>query len=107
MLRLTTLFAITIAAAHPAAAAPLKEYGKGDGERFEYTTELRANGVIHIAGIVLGSREPFVLDVTPKGHVDGAFGDTPVEYNVSKRIRDRAAAQVDDGRALASAGLPN
>ena len=107
MLRIMTLVAITTAAAQPALAAPVKEYGQGDGERFEYTTELRANGNIHIAGIVLGSREHFVLDVTPKGHVDGLFGDTPVEYNVSKTIRDRVVADLDQGRALASAGLPN
>jgi hypothetical protein len=107
MLRLTTLLAITIAAAQPAVAAPAKEYGQGDGERFEYTTELRANGVIHIAGVLLGSREPFTLDVTPRGHVDGVFGNTPVEFNVSKTIRDRVVAQFDEGRALASAGLPN
>jgi hypothetical protein len=107
MLRIMTLVALTIAAAQPAIAAPVKEYGHGDGVRFEYTTELRANGIIHIEGIVLDSREPFVLDVTPRGHVDGAFGNTPVEYNVSKTIRDRVAAQFDEGRALASAGLPN
>jgi hypothetical protein len=107
MLRFTTLIAVGIAAAQPAVAAPATEYGQGDGQRFEYTTELRANGNIHIAGIVLGSREHFVLDVTPKGHVDGVFGDTPVEYNVSKTIRDRVVADLDQSRALASAGLPN
>lgn len=107
MLRTLTLVTLTIAAAQPAIAAPAKEYGQGDGVRFEYTTELRANGIIHIAGTVLDSHEPFVLDVTPKGHVDGAFGDSPVEYTVSKAIRDRVAAQIDQGRALASAGLPN
>ena len=107
MLRIMTLLAITAAATQPALAAPAKEFGQGDGVRFEYTTELRANGNIHIAGVILGSREPFVLDVTPKGHVDGAFGDTPVEYNVSKTIRDRVAADLGQGPALASAGLPN
>jgi hypothetical protein len=45
--------------------------------------------------------------VTPKGHVDGAFGSTPVEYNVSRTIRDRVAAQLGQGPALASAGSPN
>jgi hypothetical protein len=106
MLRITTLFALTIAAAQPALAAPI-EHGQGDGERFDYTTELRANGVIHISGIVLGTHEQFALDVTPNGHVDGLFGDTPVEYNVGKQTRDKVAAQFDEGRALASAGLPN
>jgi hypothetical protein len=75
--------------------------------RFEYTTELRANGVIHIAGTVIDSREPFVLDVTPKGHVDGAFGNTPVEYDVSQTTRDKVAAQLGEGPALASADSPN
>jgi hypothetical protein len=108
MLRITTLVAITIAAtAQPALAASAKEYGQGDGERFEYTSELRANGVIHIAGVVLGSHEQFFLDVTRDGHVDGVFGITPVEYNVSKTTRDKVAAQLGEGPALASAGLPN
>ena len=107
MLRILTLVAITTAVAQPALAAPVKEYGHGDGVRFEYTTELRENGVIHMAGVVLDTDERFVLDVTPKGHVDGTFGDTPVEFNVSKTVRDKVAAQFDQGRALASAGLPN
>jgi hypothetical protein len=105
MLRITTLVALTIAAA-PAIAAPALEHGQGDGERFEYTSELRANGIIHIEGLVLGSREPFALDVTPKGRVDGVFGDTRVEYSVGKAIRDRAAARLEDP-IVASAGLPN
>lgn len=107
MLRFTTLAAVLIAAAHPALAAPLKEYGEGDGERFEYTTELRANGIVHIAGVVLGSHQQFVLDVRPDGHVDGAFGDTPVEYSVGKKVRDTVVAQLDETRAVATASLPN
>ena len=107
MLRFTTLVVLAIAAAQPAIAAPAMEHGQSDGERFEYTSELRANGVIHIEGIVLGSRQPFVLDVTPKGHVNGAFGNTPVEYSVSKTIRDREAARLGEGQTLASASLRN
>jgi hypothetical protein len=83
------------------------EHGQSDGERFEYTSELRANGVIHMEGIVLGSREPFELDVTPKGHVDGAFGSTSVEFWVSKTIRDREAARLGEGQTLANAALRN
>lgn len=103
MLRFTTLVAISIAAAHPAVAAPQKEYGEGDGERFEYSTELRANGFIHIEGALVRSGEPFVLDVAPNGHVDGNFGDVPVAYDVSKRTRDIVAAQIGEGRVLADA----
>jgi hypothetical protein len=103
MLRITTLAAIAIAAAQPAIAAPAKEYGEGDGERFEYTTELRDNGFIHIAGIMLGTREHFILDVSPNGHVDGAFGHTAVDYTVSKKVRDSVAAQLVVGPALADA----
>ena len=103
MLRLTTLTAIALAAAQPAFAAPAVEYGEGDGERFQYTTELRADGIIHIAGVMLGSREPFVLNMTPKGQVDGSFGDVAVEYRVSKHMRDRVAAQFVAGRSLAEA----
>ena len=83
-------------------------YGFGsEGERFEYTTELRANGFVHIAGVVLGSRQPFVLDVSPAGNVGGYFGDVPVEYHVSRKVRDAVIAQIDQGRAVASASLPN
>ena len=103
MLRFTTLIAATFAAATPALAAPPMEYGEGDGQRFAYTTELRANGYIHIAGVILGSQEPFALDVSPKGQVDGKFGDVAVEYSVSKKIRDQVVAELDQGRAIASA----
>jgi hypothetical protein len=107
MLRFKTLIAATIAAAQPALAATPTQYGEGEGERFEYTTELRANGFVHIAGVVLGSRQPFVLDVSPTGNVGGYFGDVPVEYHVSKKVRDAVVAQIDQGQAVASASLPN
>jgi len=108
MLRFTTLIGISFfAAAQPALAATPVEYGEGDGERFQYTTELRANGFVHIAGVVLGSREPFVLDVSPAGNVGGYFGDVAVEYHVSKKVRDAVVAQLDEGQAVASANLPN
>jgi hypothetical protein len=103
MLRFTTMIALTIATAAPAFAAPRTVYGEGEGQRFEYTTELRASGIIHIAGTVLGSGEAFVLDVRPNGHVDGAFGGTPVEYEVGKALRNQVAAQLGEGPALASA----
>jgi hypothetical protein len=103
MLRFTTLIAVSLAVATPALAAPPMEYGESDGVRFGYTTELRANGFIHIAGVMLGSKEPFVLDVSPKGQVDGKFGDVAVEYSVSTKVRDAVVAQLDQGRAIASA----
>jgi hypothetical protein len=107
MLRFTTLAAIAIAAAQPALAAPHMEYGEGDGERFAYTTELRGDGVIHIAGHMVASGDAFVLDVRPNGHVDGLFGSSPVVYTVSKRVRDSVAQQLGEGRAVASAGAAN
>jgi hypothetical protein len=105
MLRFTTLVAISVVAAHPAYAAPAQEYGEGDGARFTYTTELKSNGVIRIAGIVLTSGDRFVLDVSKNGHVDGRFGDVPVEYEVGKRVRDTVAAQLNEGVAVAEAAL--
>lgn len=103
MLRFTTMITVSLAAATPALAAPPMEYGQGDGVRFAYTTELRANGFIHIAGVILGSKEPFVLYVSPRGQVDGSFGDVPVEYDVGKKVRDAVVAELDGTRAVASA----
>jgi hypothetical protein len=105
MLRITTL-AIAIAAAHPALAAPRLEQGQADGERFEYTTVLQSNGVIHFTGVILGSGEPFSLDVARDGHVDGRFGDRPVEFGVGKRVRDKVAADLGEGPEVAEAALP-
>jgi hypothetical protein len=103
MLRFTTLAAIAIAAAQPELAAPHMEYGEGDGERFTYTTELRGDGVIHIAGFMVASGDPFTLDVRPNGHVDGRFGSTPVDYTVGKRVRDQVAEQLGEARAFVQA----
>jgi hypothetical protein len=103
MLRFTTLTAIAIAAAQPALAAPHMEYGTGDGERFAYTTELRGDGIIHIAGFMVASGDPFTLDVRPNGHVEGQFGSAPVEYDVSKKVRDGVAEQLGEARAFAEA----
>ncbi len=103
MLRFTTLTAIAIAAAQPAVAAPHMEYGAGDGERFAYTTELRGDGVIHIAGFMVASGDPFTLDVRPNSHVDGRFGNAPGEYEVGKRVRDSVAEQLGEARAFAQA----
>lgn len=102
MLRFTTLIAASLAAATPVLAAPM-EYGEGDGVRFAYSIELRSNGFIRIAGAILSSKEPFALDVSPTGHVDGNFGDVPVEYNVGKKVRDAVVAQLEQGPAVASA----
>jgi hypothetical protein len=101
MLRYASLIALSVAAAHPAFAAPVKAYGEDDGERFEYMTELRSNGVIHITGVLFGSGKRFILDVRPNGRVAGSFGDTPVRYHVSKRLRDSVAAQLGEGQAVA------
>ena len=103
MLRFTTLAAIAIAAAQPALAAPRMEYGAGDGERFAYTTELRGNGVIHIAGFMLASGDRFVLDVRRNGQVEGHFGNSSVEYTVGKRVRDSVAEQLGEAPAFAQA----
>jgi hypothetical protein len=106
MLRFVTLIAVLIAATQPAHAAPHMENGEGDGERFSYSTELRSNGVIHIAG-VLASGDRFALDVLPNGHVDGRFGSVPVEYDVGRKVRDQVAEQLGEAPAVATASLPN
>jgi len=103
MLRYKTLVALTIAVATPALAAAQTEYGEGDGQRFDYTTELQGNGVIHLAGVIRGSGEQFALDVDRNGHVVGRFGDSPVEYDVAKRLRDRVAANLGEGPEMAEA----
>jgi hypothetical protein len=103
MLRYKTLVALTIAVATPALAAPQAEFGEADGVRFKYTTELHKGGVIHFAGVVLGSGDRFVLDVDRYGHVDGVFGENPVQYDVDKKVRDRVAAMLGEGVAVADA----
>src|SRR3954464_1901999 len=100
MLRFTTLAAIAIAAAQPELAAPHMEYGEGDGERFTYTTELRGDGVIHIAGFMVVSAAPFPRAVGPNAHVDGRFASTPVDYAAGKRVRDQVAEQLGEARAF-------
>jgi hypothetical protein len=94
MLRLTTAVASAIAVSQPALAEPAKYYGEGDGHRFEYSTELRDNGVIRFKGLMLDSREVFRLDLAPSGWVHGRFGDWPVSYRVKRAVRDRIAAEL-------------
>ena len=103
MLRYKTLFAVTIAFATPALAAPQLEHGEGEGQQFDYTSELQASGVIHLAGVVRGSGEKFALDVDRKGHGLGSFGDRSVEYHVARTLRDRVAARMGEGPAMAEA----
>jgi hypothetical protein len=103
MLRFTTLAALTFAAASPALAAPLTQIGEGDGERFEYSSELRADGTIHIDGVLLSSREHFRLDVARNGRVNGRFGMWPVSYRVTKETRDSLAAKLGEGTSVADA----
>jgi hypothetical protein len=107
MLRLTTAVALSLAAAHPAVAAPVKHSGDADGERFEYSSELRNDGVIRINGVMLGSLQRFRLDVLRSGHVRGRFGIWPVDYQVSKATRDSVAAQLGEkGLTVADAARP-
>lgn len=103
MLRYKTLIALTIAVAAPVLAAPQVEHGEGDGQRFDFTTELQGNGVIHLAGVIRGSGEQFALNVDRNGHVVGQFGDSPVEYDVAKVLRDKVAANLGEGPAMAEA----
>jgi hypothetical protein len=107
MLRLTIAAALSLAAAHLAVAAPAKHSGDADGERFEYSSELRNDGVIRINGVMLGSLQPFRLDVLRSGQVHGRFGMWPVDYKVSKAARDSMAAQLGEkGLTVADAAPP-
>ena len=106
MLRYQTLVALTIAVAAPALAGPKVESGEFDGEKFEYTAELKANGLIHFAGVLRASGEAFSLDVRKNGHVEGHFGETPVQYDVAKTLRDKVAAELGEGPVVADATLP-
>ena len=51
------------------------------------------------------SGEKFMLNVAKNGHVNGNFGDQAVEYDVSKRVRDKVAAQLGEGPTVAEATL--
>jgi hypothetical protein len=103
MLRYRTLIALTLGVATPALAGPKTEYGEADGERFEYTVELRAKGLIHFAGVVLNSGERFDLDLRKDGHVEGHFGPSAVEFGVDKKVRDKVAAELGEGTIVADA----
>jgi hypothetical protein len=105
MLRITTLFAIAIAAAQPVLAAPHEDHGEAEGERFEYSTKLEADGVIHFNGVILGSGDKFMLNVARNGRVNGYFGHQAVDYTVGKRVRDKVAAQLGEGPAVTEASL--
>ena len=56
-----------------------------------------------LAGFMVASGDPFTLDVRPNGHVEGQFGSAPVEYDVSKKVRDGVAEQLGEARAFAQA----
>ena len=103
MLRYKILVALAITVGAPALAGPKTEIGESDGERFEYTAELQANGLIHFAGVMHGSGEQFDLDVARNGRVEGHFGDRAVDYFVAKKIRDKVAANLGEGPMVADA----
>lgn len=105
MLRYKTLVALTIAVATPAFAAPHTDHGEVDGQKFEYTSELQANRVIHFAGVMQGSGKRFSLDLARNGHVEGSFGESAVEYDVAKKLRDKVAAELGEGPLVADATL--
>jgi hypothetical protein len=100
MLRLIIAIASAIAVSHPALAEPVRYHGEGDGHSFEYSTELRDNGVIRFKGVMLDSREVFRLDVARSGWVHGRFGDWPVSYHIDKAARDRIAAELGETPAV-------
>jgi hypothetical protein len=105
MLRYKTLIALTIAVAGPALAETRSDHVEVDGQKLDYTTELRDNGEIHFAGVIRETGEPFVLDVKKDGHVAGYFGSAAVEYDVARKLRDKVAADLGEGPTVAQANL--
>jgi hypothetical protein len=103
MLRYRILVALALTVGAPAVADPKAGFGESDGERFEYTAELQANGMIHFAGAMRGSGDRFELDVARNGRVEGHFGDRAVDYFVAKEIRNKVAADLGEGPMVADA----
>ena len=102
MLRLklvSVLTALGISLA-PVHAQPLNSF-QHDGNTYKYSTVTEGD-TIRLTGVVVETREDFDLRVHKSGFVEGAFGDRPVTFRVSKRVQDRLAARLATADRLAT-----
>lgn len=92
MLRLTILLPL-LAGATPLMAEPRHVVGNKDGIEFDYTADLRADQSLLLRGAYLDNNEEFRLTVSPRGHVEGWVGSTPVSYDVAPATRNAAVEE--------------
>lgn len=71
-----------------------------DGNTYNYSI-VSEGSTIRLAGFVVEERENFYLRVHKNGSVEGAFGDRPVSFRVSKRSWGRLAAKLVEANRLA------
>ena len=91
MLRFAMIFASLIGAS--AEAAELRHFtGQKDGVAFDYTAELAPDQTLVLRGTYPDLDEPFRLEVSRRGHVEGQVGTAPVSFDVSPEVRDQALA---------------
>ena len=72
-----------------------------DGNTYNYSIQVEGN-TIRLAGVVVETREDFDLRVHEGGYVEGAFGGRPVNFRVSKRLRERLVARLAKADRLAT-----
>lgn len=101
MLRLTILLPL-LAAGTPLTAEPRHVVGNKDGIHFDYTADLGPDESLILRGAYLDTNEKFTLTVSPRGHVEGSVGSTPVSYDVSPATRNAA---VEDLKRLSATEL--
>ena len=91
MLRSTTIVALALGFAAPAAADTAPVTASYEGETFEYVSRLGKADAVLIDGKFLKSGEPFTFTVKPSGRVDGFVGGTAVNFKVSRKQHEAIA----------------
>lgn len=105
MFRIAALF-VLLTMTVPAAAERHDIQGERDGISFDYTAELDSNHNLVLRGTYTDTGEPFLFTVNQVGHVDGWVGENPVSFDVARKLRDRAVADLgSDDLALANGAV--
>lgn len=100
MFRIAALF-VLLTMTVPATAEHHDIKGEQDGVSFDYTAKLDSNRNLILRGTYTNTGEPFLFTVNPVGHVDGWVGENPVSFDVARKLRDRAVAELGASDDLA------